>query len=113
MFDPDIVDVSYIDDDGCYYGGFKFVPSIAKHFANKGRLTRTAEAAHCSGKGPQPYGTIFDVLTYDGNNHLCHLLFAHFVGRESIDTWERGSKTCTCFEGLDVDQWKTIVDQEK
>ena len=113
VFNEDVVDYSDIDDNGRYYGGFVFVPSVASHICATGRMTASADAAHCDGIGPQSYGTTFEVVSYDANNHLFPLVFAHFVGAECLETWTRVFQACAGIEGFDVPLRTTIVDQEK
>ena len=86
IFDEDVVDYSDIDENGRYYGGFIFNPSVAQRICATGRMTASADAAHCDGIGPQSYGTTFEVVAYDVNNHLFPLIFAHFVGPENLQT---------------------------
>lgn len=112
-FDPNIVDVSDIEDDHTYYGGFLFIPSIAVHMCRTARMTAAADASHCQGVGPQSYGTTFEVILYDGNHHIVPILFAHAVGTESEETWSRVFRSLANVSGFDVDGRVTIVDQEK
>lgn len=113
VFNEDVVDVSDIIDDGRYYEGLLFVPSVACQYIREGRNTCAADAAHCDGVGPQSYGTTFEVVTYDTNMHLLPLLFAHFVGAECHEYWHRVFSECQKLEGFDVESRTTIVDQEK
>lgn len=46
-FNADVVDCSVIHEDGRYYGGFIFVPSVASHICATGRNTSATDAAHC------------------------------------------------------------------
>ena len=86
IFNEDAVDYSDIDDNGRYYGGFIFTPSVAQRICATGRRTASADAAHCDGIGLQFYGTTFEVFAYDAKNHLFPLVFALFVGPESLQT---------------------------
>lgn len=113
QFDVECVKTDDIKDNGRYYGGFIFVPSCARHFIQTARLTTCADAAHCQGVGPQSYGTVFQVLGYDTNNHILPLVFAHFVGTECRDTWLPVFRACAALEGYDVPKRVCIVDQEK
>ena len=108
------MDVSDINPDGKYYGGFVFVPSIANHFAEHGRMTCTADASHCKGVGPQSYGKFFQVLQYDTNNQIIPLATAHHVGTESFETWDFVFRSLrTAPENFDRVGRVTIVGQEK
>lgn len=113
QFNPDTVDVADICDEGLYYGGFVFTPSIASHMCKEGRLTMAADAAHCEGVGPQSYGTTFEVVGYDTNNHLIPLVFGHSVGPECYEFWKIIFDACAAIDGFDIAQRTTIVDQEK
>ncbi|PXF42487.1 hypothetical protein BWQ96_07796 [Gracilariopsis chorda] len=112
-FDRDVVDMTDISDDGRYYGGLLFVPSIAAAYCQYGRRTAAADAAHFDNVGPQSCGTTFEVLTYDTNMHLLPLLFAHFIGTEDYGTWKKVFEECKLIPGFDVPARTTIVDQEK
>ena len=76
-------------------------------------MTASADAAHCDGIGPQSYGTSFKVVGYDANNHLFPLVFAHFVGPESLQTWTQVFTACEKIDGFDVPLRTTIADQKK
>lgn len=111
-FQETAIDVSHIRDDGRYYSGFLFVPSMSRSVGEMGRDTCAAEAAHCDGVERQSYGTTFEVLGYDANNHLCPIVFPHFLGAESMDTWGEVFKACYLINGFDTSRRTTIVDQE-
>lgn len=113
VFNADVVDCSDINEQDRYYGGFIFVPSIAAHICETGRKTCAADAAHCDGVGPQSYGTTFEVVCYDCNNHLIPIVFAHFVGPECLETWRHVFLACAAIDGFDIPERTTIVDQEK
>lgn len=71
-----------ISDDGGYYSGIVFVPSVSKTYFLNERITTAADTACCDGVGPQSKGTTFEVVTYDTNINLLQLSFAHFIGAE-------------------------------
>lgn len=112
-FDADCVVLDDISDASMYYAGFVFVPNIARHMCDTGRKTCSADAAHCQGVGPQSYGTTFEVVSYDGNNHVTPLCFAHYVGTESAESWETVFNAIGEVDGFDVAGRVTVVDQEK
>lgn len=113
VFDNTTVDLSDISDDSQYYAGFLFVPSIAKHMCEFGRKTASADAAHCQGKGPQSYGTTFEVVLYDCNNQLTPICFSHSVGTEGRETWDFVFEALKSIPHFDEPDRVTIVDQEK
>lgn len=55
------MDMNDINDNGRYYRGFVFFPSIAEPFCKVGRKPCNADAAHCQGVGNRSYGTIFEL----------------------------------------------------
>lgn len=52
VFDASVVDFSDITEESTFYGGLRFVPLFSCHLAKYGRMTTTADAAHCQGIGP-------------------------------------------------------------
>lgn len=112
-FDSSIVSTDDISDEGVYYGGFLFIPSIAPEILKNCRMTAAADASHCQGIGPQSYGTIFEVVVYDANNHVIPVLFYHSVGTECDEAWGRVFGMLKKVDGFDVPGRVTIVDQEK
>lgn len=112
-FVDSVVDLSDIEDNNRYYGGFIFIPSIASHFCIHGRMTSSADAAHCEGKGPQSYGTTFEVVTYDTNYNIVPIAFAHFVGAECHQYWSNVFRACKNIDGFDIPDRTVVVDQEK
>lgn len=62
---------------------------------------------------PQSYGATFEVVTCDANYNLFPIVFAHFVGPESYDTWNEVFKACVQIKGFDVEHRTMIADQEK
>lgn len=112
-FDESVVELGDINDAGNYYAGFIFTPSIARHMCMTARMTCAADAAHCDGVGTQSCGTTFGVLSYDANNQLTPLVFAHSVGPECYESWKVVFDACAELEGFDVESRTTIVDQEK
>ena len=112
-FNADVVDCSDVDEHGRYYGGFVFVPSVASHICATSRTTCARDAAHCDGVGSQSYGTTFEVVAYDCNNHLFPLVFGIFVGPECLETWRNIFQACAAIDGFEVPSRTTIVDQEK
>lgn len=112
-FNEEAVDMSDIEDCGRYYGGFWFIPTVATQYCQYGRKTASADAAHCEGIGPQSYGTTFEVVTYDANNHLLPVFFGHFVGAECYEYWKTVFDAMKGIDGYDVAERTTIVDQEK
>ena len=113
QFDARVVDTSDVANRKVYYSGFVFVPSIASDFCESGRMTTSADAAHCQGCGPQSYGTTFEVVGYDATHNLVPLLFAHSVGTECEETWTIVFSKLKAVPGFDVPGRVTIVDQEK
>lgn len=112
-FNRDVVEQGDIADGKRYYSGLLFVPSTSAHFCSFGRLTTTADAAHCQGIGPQSYGTTFEVVGYDANNNLVPLLFYHYIGTESEESWRVVFTALKAISGFDRAGRVTIVDQEK
>lgn len=53
-FDADVVDFSELDDNGRYYGGILFIPSVASNYSKYGRPTATADAAVAMVSGLNP-----------------------------------------------------------
>lgn len=113
MFDDNVVSLSDIKDGFTFYGGFTLVMPVASTYVLKGRKTAAADACHCDGIGPQSYGTLFEVVTYDANNHILPLVFAHFVGSECEEYWTSVFNACKSLPGFDITERTTIVDQEK
>lgn len=64
------------------------------------------DAAPCKGISLQSYGTSFEVVTYDTNNHTLPLLFARFV-----ECWKVVLDGVQIVDGFDNDDRATIVDQ--
>lgn len=89
VFDGSVVDISDIDDGTTYYAVFLIIPSIAEHFCSHGRMTASSDASHFQGIWPQSYGTIFEVVIYDANNHIIPVLFYYLVGTECDETWSK------------------------
>ena len=112
-FNEEVIDMSDIAEDGRSYGGLLFVRSVAARYCALGCKTAAADVAHCDGLGPQSYGTILEVVTYDTNMHLLPLVFAHFVGAERYEYWRIVFEACKEIPGFDVAERTTIVDQEK
>jgi hypothetical protein len=113
IFDEAGVYLGDIVDGEEYYGGFAFVPSVAERYATYGLLTSAADAAHCEGKGPQSYGTFFDVLNYDQNNNLLSLAKAHSVGNENLPHWNVPFILASKIPGFDRPGRTCLVDMEK
>ena len=109
-FNEEVIDMSDIAEDGRYYGGLLFVPSVAARYYSLGRKTAAADAAHCHVVRPQSYGTTLEVVTYDTNIHLLPLVFAHFVGAESYEYWRTAFEACKEIPGFDVAERTTIDD---
>lgn len=76
-FDYSVVDFSGITESGKYYVDMLFVPRTEVHFMMHCRLTTASDGAHCQDVGPQSYGTIFEVVRSDANNHFLPLFFSH------------------------------------
>lgn len=53
FFEKDIIDLSYIEDEGHYYEVFLFVPLVAEHFCGTGRMKTAADSTHYDGIAPQ------------------------------------------------------------
>lgn len=81
--------------------------------AKTGRMTTTADVAHCEGHGPQSYGTIFEAAIYDTNNHICPLLFDHSVGTEREETWMPIFQAMADLDAFNVERRTYVVDQQK
>lgn len=101
------------NDDGSFYSGFLFRPSVASHFCATARMTTAAGATHYDGVGSQSYGTTFEVVGYDTNNHFLPLVFAHSVGSECKEMWTEVFTACAEIPNFDIQNRTTIVDQEK
>lgn len=74
-FHPNTVDLFDIPDIGRYYGGFLFIPNVADHLVRTARKTISADAEHYQRIGPQSYRNTFEVILYDGNNHVTEIAF--------------------------------------
>lgn len=112
-FEKSDVDVSDITEGKVYYAGFTFTASIAEHMAQKCRKVSSADAAHCQGVGPQSYGTTFEMVLYDTNNHLVPIWFMHSVGTECAEVWEVIFRSAQEVDGFDCVGRVTVTDQEK
>lgn len=113
VFDSSSIDVQDIMDDEQYYAGFIFMPSICKHMAATCRKTSAADAAHCQGLGPQSYGTTYEVVLYDTNNHITPICFAHSVATENGETWKSVFQNVATIDGFDCPGRVIVTDQEK
>lgn len=80
-FDAEVVDISGINNSTAYYAGFLFIPSIAEHFWWTGTMTASEDSPHCQ-VVLQSYGTIFEVVVYNANNHIIPVLIYHLVSTE-------------------------------
>ena len=100
-------------EDGHYYSGLLFIPSIAKSYYTSGRLTARADSVQCEGFGMQSYGTAFQVVGYDANHQICPIVFSHFIGPGDKESWVKVLKACADIPGFDIDRRVKIVDQEK
>lgn len=75
VLDESIVDITNIDEDCFYYGGFILMPSTTEYIWKTGRKSATTDAFHCRDVVPQSHGTVFEVLIYYGIHHNCEVLF--------------------------------------
>lgn len=110
-FKSDMEDVSDMADDGKYYGGILFNPSIDKRIWNKGLMYKATNASHFQGVGRRSNETKFEIFVYDTINNIVSILISHFVGTECEDT--SGTTFSCSYRGFEVSRRVTIVDQEK
>lgn len=60
-----------------------YLPSVRSHLSATYNMKTTSGAAYCAVVGVNSYGTNFEVIGYDSNNHLPPLVFFHSVAPES------------------------------
>lgn len=109
----EIENMSNIETIGRCYGGMQFISSVSSRYSKIGMRTPAAHAAHCDGVGSQPYGTNFEVITYDTNMHIFSLAFAHFIGIENFEYWETVFQAEKELLGFNIPTRTTIIGQEK
>lgn len=66
-----------------------------------------------SGVGTQYQGTVLEVAGYDNKNPLVTLLFHHWVGSWSTETWLSVFEELKSMDRFHIDTPTTLVDQER